>query len=64
MASVGRIKLADVAPNHLFVGRCIVLGMPKPPTLSKDASPGTKPVEDVKELHREGVAKQSLVNYH
>jgi hypothetical protein len=57
MASLGKINLAEEAPNHPFVNGCILFGMPKPLSISKGKSTSTKPVDDVKELYPEEVAK-------
>jgi hypothetical protein len=54
---LGKINLAEDCPEHPFAGRCILFGMPKPPTVSKGVSQSTKPVEDVKELSPEEIAK-------
>ena len=47
MASIGKIKLSEVAPNHPFVGRSIVF-VSKPQTKDSSTSEGTKKMEQSK----------------
>jgi hypothetical protein len=43
MAYIGKINLAELAPNHPFAGRCILF-VPEPPVVSKEASQSSKKV--------------------
>jgi hypothetical protein len=52
MASLGKINLAEVTPNHPFVHGAILFGAPKPSTASKSVLHGKKPIEGVKDMPR------------
>lgn len=56
---LGKINLAEEAPDHPFVNGAILF-IPKPPTVSNGVLQGTKPVEDVKKLPPEEDAKRPL----
>jgi hypothetical protein len=47
MAFLGKINLAEVAPNHPFVGRSILI-IPKPPLPSNSGTDSSKQEEGIK----------------